>query len=113
MNPKIKKKLILGLQVLALLAIYPLFFTFIPWASSDKIDKISESPEISKQYPPPAWAKYFDTHHGKVTYFKDSPREAPLRAILHGGAILGCVLFLIISGLYSGHIKSHKSDDLE
>lgn len=110
-NLKNNKKIISLFQVLAALMIFPLFFTFIPWATSYKIDKISEYPEMRKQYPPPMWAKYFTVSHGKPTYFKDSPRENPLRAILYGGSILGCILFLIISSFYLEHIRKMKETD--
>ncbi len=111
MNLKNRKRIISVFQVLAALMIFPLFFAFIPWATSYKIDRISEYPEMRKQYPPPTWAKYFTVSHGKPTYFKDSPRENPLRALLYRGSILGCILFLIISSLYLEYIRKTQETD--
>ncbi len=88
------------LQVLAALLMFPLFFTFVPWADSHPISRINNYPEMKQNYPPPEWAQHFTVGHGKPTYFKTSPRQQPLRAILHGCALAACFAVLVIPALY-------------
>ena len=100
MNSVRKKRIVSALQLLVALLTFPLFWTFIPWATAHPIAKLSYYPEMHKEYPPPDWAEYFTVGHGVPSYFQNSPREAPVRALLHGGALVTCVLFLIISGVH-------------
>jgi hypothetical protein len=95
-----KKHAISLMQVLAALLMLPLFFTFVPWTDSHPISRINNYPEMKEGYPPPEWAQYFTVGHGKPTYFKSSPRQQPLRAILHGGGLAVCLALLIIPALY-------------
>jgi len=95
------KRIISMLQLLIAMLMFPLFFTFVPWALSTPIPQSDiYYPEILERHPPPEWAKYYTVGHGSPVFIKTSPREQPLRAILHGGAIASCLGFIIISSLY-------------
>lgn len=94
------KRIISIFQLLTALLTFPLFFTFVPWALSEPISQFKNCPEVLERHPPPEWAKYYTIGHGKPVFFRTSPREEPLRAIIYGGSIAGCVGFLIISSLY-------------
>jgi hypothetical protein len=95
-----KKRIISILQLLAALLMFPLFFTFIPWATPHPISQLNTYPEMMETHPPPDWAEYFTVGHGTPTYFRTSPREQPFRAILQGGALAACIAVLIIPALY-------------
>lgn len=41
---------------------------------------------------------YYTMSHGSDTFFDSSPLEQALRALLHRGTLVGCVVFLIVSG---------------
>jgi hypothetical protein len=98
------------LQLVAAIAFFPLFFSFVPWAFSDPISSMNTTPRMNAGDPPPEWARYYTVGGGVVTYFRTSPREEPLRALLHGGSLGACVLLLIISGRYYTHREAAEKE---
>jgi hypothetical protein len=108
MTRKLKKRLLSGLQLLAAIAILPLWLTC--GASFDFEPIATLTTELREEFPPPPWANYYLVGGGKVTYWKRSPLEQPVRLALHIGTLAGCVLFVIGSGLYFEKLK--KEDEI-
>ena len=79
---------------------FPLFFIYIPWVTASPIEELHMYEEMQQEYPAPTWAKCFTVNHGIPTYFRTSPQEQPLRAILYGGALALCWAALAIPALY-------------
>ena len=95
-----KKHIISVIQILAALLMFPLFLTFIPWVTAHPIDKLGTYETMRQEHPAPESAKYFSINHGTPTYYRSSPREQPMRALLQGGALVLCLALVVIPALY-------------
>ena len=84
--------------IVSLAVLYFLFFPYVPWLTSEPMDKLSM---CDKPDPvPPAWARSFAVNHGTFWYYRESPADRPGKALAIVSSMGVLSLVAVICCLY-------------